>query len=351
MAIPVGRLLDRHGGRALMTTGSAAGAVLLACWANVHTLWQLYLVFTALGAAMAMALYDTAIAVIVSWFPPEIRARAVLTVIVIAGFASTIFMPLTGLLNQHYGWRTTLLILAVLYGTVAIPLHATVVRRPNHTSTAPSSAAGVRRREVVRQAVHDVRFWMLAVAFVAHAAAMSTMSVHLVGFLTTTTGHPATFAAGVAGLLGVLSVTGRLLLTATGRRLPLHRIVAAVITLQAAAALTLPLTGRNPTGAIAAVTLFGLGFGIASLATPQLLTDHYGTTAYASIAGILSACVTLAKATAPLAAAALLTAPGGYTTVMTTIGATCLIAAAGLLAPAHDPAPRKPEDDAHPASR
>lgn len=311
MAIPVGRLLDRHGGRALMTTGSAAGAMLLVCWANVHTLWQLYLVFTALGAAMAMALYDTAIAVIVSWFPPEIRARAVLTVIVIAGFASTIFMPLTGLLNQHFGWRTTLLILADLYGTVAIPLHATFVRRPPHTPTTRSRVAGARRRGVVRQAVHDVRFWMLAVAFVADAAAMSTMTVRLVGFLTTT-GHPATFAATTAGLLGVLSVTGRLLLTATGRRLPLHRIVAA---------------------------------------TPQLLADRYGTAAYASIAGIHSACVTLAKATAPLAAAALLTASGGYTTVMTAMGATCLIAAAGLLARAHDPVPRKPEDDAHPALR
>ncbi|HET6482504.1 MAG TPA: hypothetical protein VFG35_21055 [Actinoplanes sp.] len=44
---------------------------------------------------------------------------------------------------------------------------------------------------------------------------------------------------------------------------------------------------------------FGIGFGMASLATPQLLADRYGTTAYASIAGTLAAPVTLTKATGP----------------------------------------------------
>jgi MFS family permease len=330
MAIPVGRLLDRHGGRALMTGGSLAGALLLVGWAHVHSLWQLYLVLAALGAAMAMALYDTAIAVVVSWFTPDVRPRAVLTVIAIAGFASTIFMPLTGLLNQRYGWRTTLLILAAVYGAIAVPLHATVVRRPDSTLSLPARAVGAQRRRLVRAAVRDSRFWLLAVAFVAHAAAMSTMTVHLVGLLTHA-GHPATFAATTAGLLGVLSVTGRLLLTATGRRLPLQSIVAAVITLQAAAAYSLALIGGSAIGAIAAVTVFGLGFGIAGLATPQLLADRYGTTAYASIAGILAAFVTLAKAGAPLAAAGLISAPGGYTTVLLAVGTACLTAACGLL--------------------
>jgi MFS family permease len=330
MAIPVGRLLDRHGGRAVMTSGALAGALLLGCWAHVHSVWQLYLVLAGLGAAMAMALYDTAIAVVVSWFAPDARPRAVLTVIVTAGFASTIFMPLTGLLNQRYGWRTTLLVLAAVYGLVAVPLHAAVVRRPPNTQTMPGRAAGAQRRRLVRAAVRDSRFWLLAVAFVAHAAAMSTMTIHLVGFLTHA-GHPAAFAATTAGLLGVLSVTGRLLLTATGRRLPLHRIAAAVITLQAAAAYSLPPIGGNTAGAIAAVTVFGLGFGIASLTTPHLLADRYGTTAYASIAGVLAAFVTLAKAGAPLAAAGLLATSGGYTTVLLTVGTACLLAACGLL--------------------
>ncbi|MGI5243158.1 MFS transporter [Dactylosporangium sp. CA-139066] len=337
-AVPIGRWLDRHGGRALMTTGSLAGAGLLVAWSQVHTVWQLYLVFTGLGAAMAMALYDAATAVVVSWFDPARRAKAILAMIVVAGFASTIFMPVTGILNDRYGWRTTLLILAALYAAIAVPLHALVIRRP---PTRPNPVGGptpARRQAVVRAAVRDRRFWYLAFAFVAHGAAMSTATVHLVGFLISK-GHPATFAATTAGLLGVLSVTGRLVLTGAQRRLRLSSVVAGIFTVQAVAALSLPLTAGTRTGAVIAVTGFGLGFGVASLAAPALLADRYGTTAYATIAGTLAAPVTLAKAAAPLGAAILYSAGGGYTPVVTAIGGACLIATAGILARATAPAP------------
>jgi MFS family permease len=335
IAVPVGRRLDRHGGRAIMTVGSLAGAALLVAWSQVQAVWQLYLVFAGLGAAMAMALYEAATAVVVSWFPPDRRARALLAMIVVAGFASTIFMPLTGWLEHRYGWRATLLVLAAAYGAVAAPLHALVVRRP---PAGPDPERPAQRKHLVRLAVRDGRFWCLAVAFVAHAAAMSTMTVHLVGYLISR-GHPGTFAATVAGLLGVLSVTGRLLLAAAGRRFRLSTVVAVVFAVQAVAALSLPPAAHTRLGAIMAVTGFGLGFGVASLAGPTLLADRYGTAAYASIAGTLATPVTLAKAGAPLGAAAVYALTGGYLPVLATVGGLCLLAAAGMSARAAAPSP------------
>nr|WP_312034569.1 MFS transporter [Actinoplanes sp. TBRC 11911] len=345
LAIPIGRWLDRHGGRALMTTGSLAGAVLLAAWSQVQTVWQLYLVFAGLGAAMAMALYDAATAVTVSWFGPDQRPRAILTMIVAAGFASTIFMPLTGWLEQRFGWRSTLLVLAGVYGTIAVPLHLVVVRRPPSDPARHHRAGREQRRSLLRAAVRDGRFWWLALAFVAHAAAMSTMTVHLVGYLMSR-GHTATFAASVAGLLGVLSVTGRLVLTGASRRVRLSTMVAGIFVLQAAAAVSLPLVAGTKAGAIVAVTAFGLGFGVASLASPALLTDRYGTAAYASIAGTLATPVTVARATAPLAAAALYTSTNNYLPVLATIGALLTLATTGILVRATSPPPaiRRPSD-------
>jgi hypothetical protein len=203
---------------------------------------------------------------------------------------------------------------------------------------------------LVRAAVRDGRFWCLAVAFVAHAAAMSTMTVHLVGYLVSR-GHPATFAATVAGLLGVLSVTGRLLLTAAGRRFPLSIVVAIVFTLQAVAAVALLPAAGSQLGAVLAVTGFGIGFGVAGLAGPALLADRYGTTAYASIAGTLATPVTLAKAGAPLAAAALYTAAGNYRPVLVTVSGLCLLAAAGILTRAGTPPPTGQPVAARPRSQ
>jgi MFS family permease len=328
MAVPVGRWLDRHGGRALMTVGSIVATGLVVAWSHIHQVWQLYTVLIASGLVGETVLYGPAFAVVVAWFDPARRGKALLAVTAVAGFASAVFLPLTGILTAHYGWRDALLILATIYAALTVPLHSLVVRKPPHPFTTTGRRAGGKRPALVRAALRDKRFWAMAVAFVCHRAAMTTMTIHLVGFLISK-GHPATFAATVAGLLGVLSVTGRLTLTGAQRHIRTTTVVAAVYCCQAVAALCLPLVAGNDVGAVAGVIAFGLGFGISSLAAPALLADRYGTTAYATIAGTLSVPVTLAGACAPLAAAALHAAEG-YPLVFLAVGTGCLIAAAGI---------------------
>ncbi|GIJ62487.1 MFS transporter [Virgisporangium aurantiacum] len=327
LSVPVGRWLDRHGGRALMTVGSLLATALVVAWSQVRTVAQLYAVLIGIGLTTAMVLYEPALTVVVSWFDPARRSRAVLAVIVVAGFASTIFLPLTAVLVDRYGWRTALLVLAGIHGALTVPLHAFAVRPP---PAPPARHTDGTHAGIVRAAVRDARFWFLATAFVAHSAAMAAMTVHLVGFLVHS-GHPATFAATVAGLLGVLSVTGRLLLTAAHRRWRLTTVVTVVFGVQALAAFALPLIAAGPIGAAAGVTAFGIGFGVASLTRPQLLADRYGTLAYGTINGILATPVTVARAVAPMAAAGLLGATS-YPAVLAAIGGTCLVAAVGIAA-------------------
>ncbi|RZU75075.1 putative MFS family arabinose efflux permease [Micromonospora kangleipakensis] len=361
MAIPVGRWLDHHGGRALMTVGSITATALLVAWSQVHTIGQLYAVMIGIGITGAMVLYEPAFAVIVSWFTPDRRATALLVVTIVAGFASTIFMPLTGLLTEHLGWRGALLVLAVIHGLVTVPLHALTIRRPRSAATTapagPTPPDHAQRRAVGRAAMRDARFWILAGTFVAHGAATSIMTVHLVGFLVSR-GHPATFAATTAGLLGILSVTGRLVLTGVRRRLRVSTVVAVIFAVQAAAALALPWLAGTRTGAVIGIVGFGLGFGVASLAKPTLLADRYGSTAYASIAGRMAASVTIAKATAPLGAAAVPHSAGGYRLLLGMVAGCCAVAAVGMLiradrrfpgrAPAPSPPPAAPPAPARP---
>ena len=53
-AVPVGRWLDRHGPRALMTLGSLLATLLVLALARVQTLPMFYLVWAGIGVAMAM---------------------------------------------------------------------------------------------------------------------------------------------------------------------------------------------------------------------------------------------------------------------------------------------------------
>ena len=182
--------------------------------------------------------------------------------------------------------------------------------------------------------VTDPGFWLLTVSFTANTAAIAVVTVHLVAALISW-GHPAPFAATVAGLFGILSVTGRLATTGLQRRYRTASIVAAIFTVQAIAVAALPVAERNAVAAIIAVTGFGLGFGVAAIAKPVLLADRYNTRRYATIAGILVVPITIAKATAPLAAAWLHATTHGYTSVFTATAAICVIAAGSLIAVPH----------------
>jgi predicted MFS family arabinose efflux permease len=326
LAVPVGRWLDRHGGRALMTAGSLFGALLLVAWSGVDSVAELYLVQIGIGAATAASLYEAAFAVVIAWFTPARRSGAILALTVVAGFASTVFLPLTGWLVDRHGWRTALLVLAAVQA-LTVPLHAVLVRRPRHHPTARAGAPPAAG--AVREALADRGFWLLAVGFTAHTAAISALTVHLIAALVSW-GHAPTFAAGVAGLLGLLSVAGRLITTRLQRRYRTTTITAVVFGVQATAAILLPVVGAGVAGAIGAVIGFGVGFGVATIAKPVVLAARYDTRRYATLAGVLVVPMTLAKAAAPLAAAAVHTASGSYTPVLAATAGCCLLAAVAI---------------------
>jgi predicted MFS family arabinose efflux permease len=318
-AIPVGRWLDRHGGRALMTFGSIVGVTAVLAWSRVHTVAQLYAVFVLIGLAWAASLYDAAFPVVIAASPTERRNRSILAITIVAGFASTIFLPLTAILLSDLGWRTTLLVLVGLLAVVTIPAHAMVVPGARHQARSVAHNAG--QGAAVGQAVRDPRFWRIAAAFVGQTAATSAVGVLLVTYLRQA-GHPATLAAFLSGLLGVLSVTGRLATTGFARRFGMAAVTSAVFAVQAVAAIALTFVGRSTTGAAACVIAFGLGYGVATIARPAIVADRYGTANYATIAAAMTLPVTLSRALAPLAAAAV--APNAF---LITAGLICLASA------------------------
>ncbi len=302
--LPVGRYLDRHGGRGLMTGGSVLATGLALAWSRVGSLPELYAVWIGIGAVSSAVQYEAAFPVVVSHFPAELRSRALLGVTVVAGFASSVFLPLAGWLNQAFGWRTAVVILAVVHGIVVIPLNAYVRAPAAHAHPAHRDRADQARRATARQALRDRVFWLLGAGFIAQTGAVATISVLLVTVLRAL-GHPPAFAATVAGLLGVLSVTGRLATTAATRRISTRQVTAIVFATQGTGALLLPVIGHSTPGAIVCVLLFGLGFGVATIARPALLAEYFGTAAFATLSALWAVPLTVMESCTPLAMAAL----------------------------------------------
>src|SRR4051794_25679086 len=141
----VGAWLDRHGARALMTAGSLVAAASVAGWSQARSLPELYLAFAGIGVASAALFYDSGFAVINTWFDRD-RHAALLTLTVVAGFASTVFLPTTQALIDATGWRDALLVLAGLCGATALPHVLLLRRRPGDHGTPSTGRPRMRSR-------------------------------------------------------------------------------------------------------------------------------------------------------------------------------------------------------------
>jgi predicted MFS family arabinose efflux permease len=337
-ALAVGRWLDRHGGRGLMSWGSVLAVAVVASWSQVQETWQLYVVFAGLGVAGSMVLYEPAFAVVVRWFDRR-RARALLVITVVAGFASTIFVPTAAALEHALGWRDALLVLAGVLAVTTVLPHALVLRRdPADLGLAPDGDGPPRVEAApaadglgatVRDMWAEPRFRWLTLAFALHTLAVIGVSVHLFPFLREQ-GHPTAFAAAATGALGALSVTGRLVVTGLFARIRTDRVTSGVFAVQAAAAVVLLAAPSSATAAVVFVVLFGLGFGVGTIARPALVVEAYGVARFATVSALMGLALAAAKVAGPVSVGASRTATGSYDGALVALVVVTLASALAL---------------------
>jgi MFS family permease len=340
-----GAWLDRHGARALMTAGSLVAMVSVAGWSQSHSLPALYLSFAGIGVACSAVLYDAAFAVVNTWFDRD-RNIALLTLTVIAGFASTIFLPTSQGLIDWLGWRDALLVLAALCGATAIPHALLLRRRPADHGFArdglPSAEEIPPAPEVphphgwlhlsdpvLRQALRLSSVRWLTAGTVAVTTGVTIVIVHLVSYLHSR-GYSATAAAFGVGAIGILSVSGRIALTALARRLRLARVAALMVAGQVAGLVVL-MALPKPWGLVLFVLAYGAGYGVMTIARAALLSDYVPGSVFARVSGVQALVVDVGRVIAPVAAGAIITWTGGYAAMLVTVIACSAFAATSLV--------------------
>ncbi|MEM7017471.1 MAG: MFS transporter, partial [Pseudomonadota bacterium] len=70
-AVPIGSLIDKGHGRAVMVASSVAAGVLLLAWSQVGNLTQFYVTFAGIGLLQAGTLYTAMFAVVARHCEPE----------------------------------------------------------------------------------------------------------------------------------------------------------------------------------------------------------------------------------------------------------------------------------------
>jgi MFS family permease len=304
----VGRLTDRGQGPAVMQAGGLLAAGALLGWAAAPSVWMTYVVWAALGLCMAAILYEPVFVIVGRAFAEgDARLRAIATVTVLGGLASTVFLPSTSAIVDRWGWRGAVVVLAGVIATTTLIVGRIAFRdqawsaqtiRDALAEDACSTSAAITAPGLKR----------FVAVFALSSIVNSALAANLVAALIDRELTP-TFAAMIAGLFGVLQLPGRLLMTnRTFSPGPLQLLIVS-FALQVAGLLALMVNGAT-TMLWLGVMLFAGGAGLTTLARPYLVLHMYGADRAGLANGVIARAQQLARAGGPVFAALIATVTG-----------------------------------------
>jgi MFS family permease len=319
--IPVGRIIDRRGPRAVMTIGSVLGVIAVLAIAYAPNLAAFTAAWLLAGVSMAATFYQPAFAALTRWWGSD-RIRALTIVTLAGGLASTVFAPLTAALAVHLSWRSTYAVLALLLALVTIPAHALALRGPWPPALVSAAQQGTDSGSVTRSRP----FLMLATALTLNSFAMYAVVIALVPLLIAR-GASSTAAAWVLGLGGAGQTLGRTLYATLASRTGVTTRTVALITLGGITTAAFAMvSGPFPLLAGIAITA-GMVRGNLTLLQATAVSDRWGTTHYGRLSALLAAPATIASSMAPFAGAALAGPLGGYPGLFAVLAMVSVVAA------------------------
>lgn len=310
----IGRIIDRRGGRLVLTLGSAMVALGLFLLGQAESPGWYFAAWTVIGAGMAASLYDAAFALLGRLYGASARS-AITGLTLLGGFASTLCWPAIAGLEQMLGWRDTCLVLALIQLVISLPVHFFLIPAQDRKSGGPDrkDARGRNTQKPALSLFADRQFLAICSALTLLAFVMSAVSVHLLDILQRI-GLDAATAIAIGMVIGPAQVAARLLELATSGRL--HPIWSARCGALLCFLGVLLFSGAGLHLAFIAAAIYGAGNGILTIAKGTLPLAIFGAQAYGERMGLLARPMLFAQASAPILAALAIQALGAVAALL-----------------------------------
>jgi len=327
-----GTLSDRYGPRPVVLAGSVLLGIGLAAASRATSLVEFQLAYGVLVGFAAGSFFAPMIASVANWFDKH-RSLAVSLVSVGVGVAPMTISPFAAWLIQHYDWRTSQLVIAILAWGLLIPASvfvrtAPVVSNPGSQQQEPSVG--------LSEALRSTPFIVLALTFFACCAAHSGPIFHTISYAIFC-GIPTTLAVTIYSVEGLAGLGGRLGLGLAADRFGVKPVLIAGLVLQALAAGTFAGVSRLE-AFYAVAALFGFAYGGVMPLYAVLAREYFGQKIMGGVLGAASMVSSLGMALGPLAGGWIFDRFGGYAWLY--IGSFAMGAGAVAIALAFPPTPR-----------
>ncbi len=339
----VGWLTDRFGPRWVMLFGISLFSLGLILMNFINSLWAFYVVWGVIVASgLNIGFAIPLLKVITNWF---VKKRG-LAIGIRWLFSGLLILPLISWLITNQGWRMAYLIGGLIVCFVGLPLTWFFIRqeRPEYYGLLPDGAtveAGLEEdtsrmiergieyaaevEEVefsLRQAMRTPPYWMLILAQIGSGAAIGSLLVHLVPFLTDI-GMSLAKATTLIAIAGLSSLPSRFmagLLADRAKKDSVRFLYGGALLLQAIGIATFLL---NQTIAMVYpfVILFHIGWGAGITLLPIVGGRYFGRKAFGSISGSMIMFIMPVGILAPIFAGWVYDTIGSYIIVFTILAA------------------------------
>jgi len=281
--------IERRGVAAATAGGSILSAIGLAGLAASAGPVGYFASWTVLGIA-GTATLTTAAQIALAAIAGERAKQAIGALILFGGLASSIFWPLTGLLEDLVGWRNTVLVYATLVACTCAPLHLIVLGPARLGENAGDGSERPGR-------IWSRQFVLMAVSIAANGFVTWGFALTII-LLFRQRGLDESTAISVASLLGLLQFAARAAdFAGAARWSGLATGLAASLLLSAS--FLILLVGTGTFVAIAFIIAYGLASGAMAVARATMPLSFFSGRDYARASAKLALPLNLAFAAAP----------------------------------------------------
>jgi sugar phosphate permease len=305
----VGFAVDRIGPRLLMAGGVLTVAAGFALMSRVESLWGLYGAVAVIAIGMSAAAGPVGMVAVTHWFSRK-RGRALATLATVTGMSGIMVLVLAGLISA-FGWRDSLLIMAVVQVIVCFPLALTIRNRPADVGLRPDGdpieldAEGVQvplpplEGLTVRQAIRHPSFWKLAAMLTLVNMGMITVIVHQIPFFTKSVGLSNGLAAASVTVMLMFSLIGRFGIGSMSDVVNKRYVMAGACFL-CGMSLLLYATVYDGWQIAYALPVFAIGWGGIIPTRPAFQAEYFGLKAFGAIQGLTFTVATLGALVGPV---------------------------------------------------
>jgi sugar phosphate permease len=350
-----GWLLDRFGPRRVARTGVVILAVGFMLFSRVQSPLTFYAAFIVMSIGASMMGYLTITFTVVHWFE---RRRATAISLTSAGFAiGGMAVPLTVLMLEWAGWRTTAFCSGLLVLAIGIPVTQLLRHQPADMGLRPdgdeapahTSASGIPAAAdadfTLGQALREPSFWWISLGHASALFVVSALGVHLVSHLKESQGYSLGQASTIVFLMTTLFLVGTVSGGLLGDRVNKRLLVVSCMAMHTAGLLLLS-HATNLWMIVAFTVIHGLAWGWRGPQMAALRADYFGRSAFGMILGVSNMVIIVGTISGPLIAGLVYDQTGNYRVGFDILAA---IAAAGSIFFVLARKPARPNATATPA--